>query len=188
MLAATLPLPPSANKIWRYIPRRPRPIKSTEYRRWISHCRDLLHTGPEPVDIERERCGRQPVRVEILAPVNFARDLDNLLKPLLDLLGDIGVVDNDSLVSLIEARRVPPDTEITGSLLGPTSVPRGMVRVGMAALADRPGPPLQPWPAPTCELCSKRPGEWPLRLPAPDHLSHPCRRCYERRRDQAADG
>jgi Holliday junction resolvase RusA-like endonuclease len=52
------------------------------------------------------REGWRHVRVEVRAPINYKRDVDNL-KPILDVLKTMNVIDDDRWVDEYEVRRVP---------------------------------------------------------------------------------
>lgn len=62
-----------------------------------------------------------PVRVYIEAPVGRYRDIDNMIKPLLDLLGSgkhgMSVIEDDSMVDDLRIVRVAdPGTKVTISI------------------------------------------------------------------------
>jgi crossover junction endodeoxyribonuclease RusA len=93
MVSVTLPYPPSANRLWRFVPGQANPLKSTAYRMWLAaakaECRGLRRVnGPFIITIVATR------------PDNRARDLDNLAKPTLDALKGIAFED-DSLAQSI---------------------------------------------------------------------------------------
>ena len=91
MITISLPLPPSANGIWRV--GRSGVHRSARYRSW------QVDAGWE---LKAQRPGRVegPVEVTINAgrPDNRRRDADNLCKGLLDLLQAHKVIENDSKV------------------------------------------------------------------------------------------
>ena len=89
----TLPFPPSANRLWRFVPGQPHPLKSETYRKWLK----AAHAECWGV-----RRVRGPFRITILAtrPDNRARDLDNLAKPVLDALKGIAFEDDSLCQSL----------------------------------------------------------------------------------------
>lgn len=89
---AFLPVPPSANRIWRAITvaGRARVIKSKDYRDWLV----------EAVAIETERAQYLPGPVEVamrVYGVTRARDLDNFFKPCLDSLRAARVIRTDNM-------------------------------------------------------------------------------------------
>jgi len=104
----TLPKPPSANKIWRYIPGRV--LKSKEYRHWLSECMDMVWVA---------NTGRAtllgPVTVAIVYSPKDGRymDCDAPIKPVLDLLEAAGVYANDRQVCTVLAHRTEPNRKET---------------------------------------------------------------------------
>lgn len=90
MTTLTLPYPPSANRIWRNV--NGKTIKSEEYRKWLALAGALAMS-------QRPKAVRGVYRLTVIAtrPDNRRRDLDNLLKPVSDLLKAIGVIEDDHL-------------------------------------------------------------------------------------------
>jgi len=92
-----LPLPPSANRLWRH--GRGRIYKSDAYSGWLTQCgwhiaiaRPKKITGPYALTVRAARPnGRSP-------------DLDHILKPIGDLLQRQGVISNDNLCEEISAK------------------------------------------------------------------------------------
>lgn len=86
--------PPSANRIWRYTGGRA--LKSAEYRSWIE-------AMVWAVRMQREPCisGSYALHVSVVRPDKRRRDIDNLLKPISDVLVAAGVVEDDSLAQSI---------------------------------------------------------------------------------------
>ncbi len=73
----SLPVPPSANTL--YANARKGRVKSGVYNAWIERAGwQLKAQRPEPI--------AGPVLVRILAPENNRRDIDNVIKPAIDLL------------------------------------------------------------------------------------------------------
>ena len=99
----TIPIPPSANAIWRAW--RGRILRSKRYEAWRWECSLLL--GRQPM-VET------PCSVEIVIyggkGFTLAHDLDNLCKPTLDLLRLVRVIPEDSAkyVELVQCRYVKP--------------------------------------------------------------------------------
>ena len=86
-----LPYPPSTNRIWRYA--KNRVYRSAEYKAWLAEGGEALRkqaheTYTYPVSIEF-RVGR---------PDRRRRDLDNTIKPTLDLLEAGNVLADDCLM------------------------------------------------------------------------------------------
>ena len=107
-VVVTLPYPPSANRLWRFVKGCATPLKSREYRDWLARAeaaipltaRNLIR-GPHRIDIAVDRPDRR------------ARDLDNLTKPTLDALKDTkllkGVIRDDSDALSISIRWKGPE-------------------------------------------------------------------------------
>jgi crossover junction endodeoxyribonuclease RusA len=90
----TLPYPPSANRIWRNV--KGKTLKSEEYRQWLSLAGALALS-------QRQKAVRGKYRLTVIAtrPDNRRRDLDNLIKPVSDLLKAVGLIEDDSLAQEI---------------------------------------------------------------------------------------
>ena len=102
MIIAILPVPPSANSL--YIAKDRHRYISPVYKRWLREARVLmrcLDTFP----------AKTPLRVDIDVVLSRRRDLDNIIKPILDSMQPskawAGVIPDDRYVDVIEARRVP---------------------------------------------------------------------------------
>lgn len=100
----TLPIPPSANHIWKMS--RGKQYRSEEYVNWIEAAQWLLHRDLKKVD------GIVRVTITIYGgkgfPVN--RDLDNCIKPAVDALRKSGVIRDDNVqhVREVVARYIHP--------------------------------------------------------------------------------
>lgn len=90
----SLPFPPSANRIWRFVPGQPTPLKSAEYRTWLKAAKAECW-GARGVQ------GHFHLRIIATAPDRRRRDLDNLCKPVADLLTQAGLIEDDSLAQSI---------------------------------------------------------------------------------------
>ena len=102
--AIDVPCPPSANRIWRN--HRGRTHRSKEYTAWIDGCALLFKArafemieGPYTLVMVCDRS-------------HGARDLDNMIKPINDLLQHVGVVANDRSCERIMACWRREDGEI----------------------------------------------------------------------------
>lgn len=89
-LVLHLPIPPSANRIWRTMPGMRKPTLSEEYRAWINAAgwtaRQQLVGTPMIL-------GAFSAHVRV--PAKSRRDVDNWTKPLFDLCQRVGAVRND---------------------------------------------------------------------------------------------
>lgn len=75
--------------------------KSQEYKDWLALAAWEIRAqlGPKKVITEPFK-----LTARVQRPDRRKRDLDNLLKPILDLLGHYGLIENDSLCHWIDAR------------------------------------------------------------------------------------
>jgi crossover junction endodeoxyribonuclease RusA len=96
-----LPFPPSTNHYWRHVGRRV--LISREGRQYRQAVAELAAAESWP------KFGAQRISVQIEAwmPDKRRRDLDNLLKSLLDSLTHAGVWDDDSQIDGIAIWRAP---------------------------------------------------------------------------------
>lgn len=82
-----LPMPPSANRIWRS--GRGRVYRSEEYTDWLETCGWEI-TG------QRKGALLGPVLIDIEVSSKWRGDVDNRIKPTLDCLVKFGVIEGDS--------------------------------------------------------------------------------------------
>lgn len=118
MVLIDLTLPPSANQ--RLIPyvinmtRRIIGIKdSPKYRDWMEfEARKIKNEIQAPY--------AEPVYVymEITFPDRRKRDLDNMAKPVCDVLKLAGIYDDDSLIEFLICRRLSPNKKLAGIRVG----------------------------------------------------------------------
>lgn len=101
MTTLLLPYPPSVNHYWgisgkqRFIGK-----KGKEFR---------LAVAEECIDKELQMLhGRLSVHVALWPPDKRVRDIDNILKPLLDAMEHAGVYENDSQIDELTIIRRPP--------------------------------------------------------------------------------
>lgn len=103
MTVLELPIPPSTNKLFRNVPGVGR-VKTSEYVRWSkSALMTMVVQKPKPV--------KGSVRVEITCRrVSRRRDIDNIIKPTLDILVRGGLIEDDRHVISVTAEWVdrPP--------------------------------------------------------------------------------
>ena len=75
-------------------------VKSDKYKAWLDTSTILLfEAGAETLP------PKTPIHVEFFANVNRQRDLDNLIKPTLDMLQYAGILPDDRWVDIIVAYR-----------------------------------------------------------------------------------
>lgn len=104
-----LPVPPSANRL--HVPvGRGRNIKSAAYRSWCAEANArILQARLRRRDFE----AGTTFRLRLTVPINRRRDLDNCVKPVLDILtpdpraGVLGICPDDRWCDEVRAQRVP---------------------------------------------------------------------------------
>jgi crossover junction endodeoxyribonuclease RusA len=96
-----LPWPPSLNRYYRTVGGRMLiSKKGRHYREEVAFA--CIQQQAKRVD------GRIKVRIVAHPPDNRTRDLDNLLKGMLDSLQHAGVYENDGQIDLLFIKRLPP--------------------------------------------------------------------------------
>jgi crossover junction endodeoxyribonuclease RusA len=98
-----LPWPPSINHYWRRW--RGRTVLS----RWGRSYRAIV--AARLAGSECRCTGRLRVEIDAAPPDNRRRDLDNLLKAVLDALQHAGVYDDDGQIDCLLIRRLPPNPD-----------------------------------------------------------------------------
>ncbi len=118
MVLIDLTLPPSANQ--RLIPyvinmtRRIIGIKdSPKYREWME-----LEARKIKNEIQAPYAEPVYVYMEITFPDKRKRDLDNMAKPVCDVLKLAGIYDDDSLIEFLICRRLSPNKKLAGIRVG----------------------------------------------------------------------
>jgi Holliday junction resolvase RusA-like endonuclease len=118
MVLIDLTLPPSANQ--RLIPyvinltRRIIGIKdSPKYREWMK-----LEARKIKNEIQAPYAEPVYVYMEITFPDRRKRDLDNMAKPVCDVLKLAGIYDDDSLIEFLICRRLSPNKKLAGIRVG----------------------------------------------------------------------
>jgi crossover junction endodeoxyribonuclease RusA len=116
----SLPIPPSLNKYYRV--RNGKPIISEHgraYRKEVSAVRLLENLKPTH--------GRLAVKIVLVAPNNQRRDLDNILKCLLDAMAKAGLYADDSQIDRLEVVRgeVNPNNPRVDIVLTGDAAPAG---------------------------------------------------------------
>lgn len=98
-LTFRVPVPPSANNLYANMPFGGGRRKTGEYRAWLNAAgweMRAQHVLPLPA-------GNYALRIR--APINRRRDLDNTLKPVLDLIVELGLIRDDNLIDKIIIER-----------------------------------------------------------------------------------
>lgn len=94
----SIPTPPTANKIWRK-GKGGRIHKSQEYVSWLNDA-GILVKAQKPTPLKDP--ARVEVRIYMVRPRKNA-DIDNRIKPILDLMQHLEIIKNDSLVHRVSA-------------------------------------------------------------------------------------
>jgi crossover junction endodeoxyribonuclease RusA len=104
-LTFELPMPPSVNKMYRNVPGKGR-AKTKDAKVWAHEAGWILVTQRNRTG--RHKCLTGAIEVEVSAyrPASRRRDLDNILKAILDLLTSTQTIADDSQVVAINARWV----------------------------------------------------------------------------------
>jgi len=105
MTELTLPYPPSVNTYWRHLSRGPlagRTLISEKGRAYRAEVMRRCY-GLRLCDLKL--AGRLGITIHAHAPDRRVRDLDNILKSLLDSLTHAGVIEDDSQFDVIQVFR-----------------------------------------------------------------------------------
>lgn len=103
-----LPFPPSVNKYWRHPTTGKlagRHLISEHGRAYREAVRSIFHGWPSACLVHRPITGPVVVDIEAFMPDRRRRDLDNLLKGLLDSLTHAGVWEDDNQVVDLRIRK-----------------------------------------------------------------------------------
>jgi crossover junction endodeoxyribonuclease RusA len=106
LIELTVEYPPSANQLWRAVPGRG-VIKSKVYRDWLK-----INLWIISGQLKTKVTGQYVVVFEASRPDKRRRDIDNLIKPLMDLIVQAGAVEDDSLCAELTAKWVNNGTGI----------------------------------------------------------------------------
>ena len=104
-LTFDLPMPPSVNAMFSNVAGRGR-VKTKVYRAWIAEAGWMLVAQRNQQGPHRRIDDAVRVEVDAYRPASRRRDLDNILKALLDLLTHTQTIKDDSQVVEINARWV----------------------------------------------------------------------------------
>jgi len=98
MFSCKLPWPPSVNTY--YTVARGRKILSKKGRQFKSDCGFYIDRLADPMK------GKLHVEISVCMPDKRKRDLDNLLKPILDALGNYCVYEDDSQIVDLRIKKI----------------------------------------------------------------------------------
>jgi len=93
-----LPFPPSVNQLYRNVPKIGR-VKTAKYNVWLGDARRHIAFSGGLALLP----GRFQLTIAAAPPDKRKRDIDNICKPVLDLLVDVGAVEDDSLCEILTA-------------------------------------------------------------------------------------
>lgn len=118
MVLIDLSLPPSANqRLIPYVINMTRKIigikDSSKYREWME-----LEARKIKNEIQAPYAEPVYVYMEITFPDRRKRDLDNMAKPVCDVLKLAGIYEDDSLIEFLICRRLSPNKKLAGIRVG----------------------------------------------------------------------
>ena len=90
----TCPVPPSTNNLYRNVPKVGR-VMTAAYKRWREAA------GKELMLVQRAPRLTGEVKIGLTIPRDNRRDADNEIKPLLDLLVRLGVIERDNMSCVV---------------------------------------------------------------------------------------
>lgn len=106
-----LPIPPSANMLFRTTDGKR--FKTAKYRNWLDAGTQYIASQGIVIQPFKE------VHIEIYVPrLRFNSDIDNRIKPVLDLLVKTDIIQDDSLVKSIYAEWVDRDADCYVTIYG----------------------------------------------------------------------
>jgi crossover junction endodeoxyribonuclease RusA len=97
LVSVTLPYPPSANRMWRHVGKKV--LRSREYEAWRAQCGLIIRQETNGFGL----AGPYAMTVQVGRPDRRRRDLDNLLKPIGDVMVLAGAVEDDCHCQRIDA-------------------------------------------------------------------------------------
>lgn len=133
MIAFSIPLPPSANRIWRGGRNGGRPYLSAPYTHW-------KHEAGAMMKAMRLEKVEGAFDAEIILPEAMRGDVDNRVKPILDLCKEIGVTDDDKHCRSVLVRRAASAPDGTCTVMIKVSTTAGHAGVGRQGAGAVPAP------------------------------------------------
>lgn len=108
-LKTTLPVPPSANNLY-VNGRGGRRFKSKGYKAWLRECAVYLRHLDYRRHFDKPGGKKDKTKCVIIldVPINYKRDLDNVIKPTQDALRRSAVIPDDRYVDEVHAYRARP--------------------------------------------------------------------------------
>lgn len=110
-----LPYPPSANRLW--VRARKGMRKSDAYSAWLTEAGYIAKSQHQ-----KPLSGPYKLSIHAKRPDKRRRDIDNLIKPLNDLLQSIGLIADDTDCEMVCARWITSGLEKITILVQPASV------------------------------------------------------------------
>ncbi|MCW8886890.1 MAG: RusA family crossover junction endodeoxyribonuclease [Motiliproteus sp.] len=107
MIDLVLPYPPTVNHYWQHTIRNGRHNVNIKQKGAVYRV-ETMYRCKEALKGKSELVGRLGVEVFVSPPDRRKRDLDNILKALLDALGHAGVYQDDSQIDELIVRRQEP--------------------------------------------------------------------------------
>ena len=105
MIELELPMPPSANNYWRYV--NGKVLKSKDAREYIKIIAQLWMVYKAQKKAKAfSKDQRLQIYIQVFPPNRIRRDLDNLLKVLMDSLEHAGLFTNDEQIDDIRIMRM----------------------------------------------------------------------------------
>jgi crossover junction endodeoxyribonuclease RusA len=111
MIKLNLEYPPSVNQLWRAVPGRG-VIKSKVYRIWLEKNLWIIRG-----QTSNKILGKFTIEFEATRPDKRRRDIDNLIKPLMDVIVQAGLVEDDSLCEMLSIKWTENGTGISATIL-----------------------------------------------------------------------
>jgi crossover junction endodeoxyribonuclease RusA len=105
MIRLSLPYPPSVNGLYANIPGKGR-VKTERYKTWINAAGWNVKAA-RPVKV----AGPYTLEITLFQSDKRKRDIDNIIKPISDLLVEHQLVEDDSLCQRLVVNRIPSDTQ-----------------------------------------------------------------------------
>lgn len=105
MIHLSLPYPVSVNAMYANAPGRGR-VKTERYKTWLNAAGwNVKLAKPSPLK------GAYTLEITLFQSQKRKRDIDNVVKPISDLLVEHQLVEDDSLCTRLVVQRIPSDTQ-----------------------------------------------------------------------------